>query len=667
VLGSVQGNECRTNGMRRSLIGVLAALACGGGLPLSAGAAVPASELPTGALDPSFASGGVLTTMFGTTPANEYGTDAAIQPDGKIVVLTTSGYANYLSRYLPNGEPDATFGSGGNVALHLDGKTTYHALALDDAGRIVVLGEESDRVWHSPPGSPQGELGLGRADAMVYRFLPDGSPDPSFGTDGKATISVPPPEGLTPNSASTLPLAILTSADGSVTVGGEVQSVCQWDSSFGTGGGELAGSAEWWEEYGIFVARLNTDGAPDGQFGNSGLVSTHSGCTNEQGAMPEAFAALAQTSPETVLALSNNAGDKTWRFRFYSATGALSEVPAPAEGAVPLHIAVLANHELLVETLGALREFTSDGAVDHSFGTNGSVNTNLACTSSNGCFSVLPDGCILAAGAIAAPYPKLGVKRYLPDGSADSTFGNEPAAGESGDAGEAWAQLTPEADELYVNKLVILNEQPLVIGAAIVNGSNNTYHPQTALALFQTDGGFSSNPPPPKLGEGPFSPLPESPSEGSGGSEGTGAGAKQPSAITGGTSSSGAAGHTLQPSQSPATARALGFSLSARPKPTILGLLKTGSYRLSVNTSRPGTLSVEWMSASGHRRKGQLIIVASGIATFRASGRGVVRLHLSVAGRQVLSHSRALRLVTTATFSPRGDMAVRRQQAMTIR
>jgi uncharacterized delta-60 repeat protein len=641
------------------LAGTLAVLGSSVGLAGPAIGAVPTSELPTSALDPSFASGGVLTAMFGSTPANEYGTDAAIQPDGKIVVLTTSGYANYLSRYLPNGEPDVTFGDNGSVALPSTNLSSYSAITLDATGRIIVAGSEAGPVWEAPDKS----IGAYTARGVVYRYLPGGSLDTSFGSGGKTTINVPPPEGYTPGSGATFAAEVVVAPDGSITVAGRANAICSWE-----GDGE---EGHLWFEYGTFAARLNTDGSFDEHFGSGGLVSTHGHCTNEPGTTPESFEALAQTSPETVLTLANYPEDGTWRFRFYSPTGMLSEVPVPAEGAAPSHIAVLANHDLLVETLGALREFTSDGAVDHSFGTRGSITTNLACTSSNGCFGVLPDGRILVAGAITAPYPKLGVKRYLPDGSVDDTFGNEPAAGEAGGAGEAWAQLTPEADELYVNKLLLLGEQPLVVGAAIVNGSSNTYHPQTALALFQADGGFSSNPPPPKLGEGPFSPLPEPPSEGSGGGEGTGASAKQPSASTGGTSASGTAGHGLSPSQSPAIDRAAqGFSLSLRPQPTILGLLKTGSYRLNVNTSWPGTLSVEWMSAggqtSGQPRNGHLIIVASGATTFRAGGHGVVRLHLSAAGRQVLSHTQTLRLVTTATFSSGGDVTVTRRGSIIL-
>src|SRR5665213_120698 len=63
-------------------------------------AATPILETPAGALDPSFASGGVLTASFGTTAGPQEGRDAAIQSDGTILVLTTALGGDYLSRYL---------------------------------------------------------------------------------------------------------------------------------------------------------------------------------------------------------------------------------------------------------------------------------------------------------------------------------------------------------------------------------------------------------------------------------------------------------------------------------------------------------------------------------------------------------------------------------------
>jgi uncharacterized delta-60 repeat protein len=509
-----------------------------GVLPGSVGAAAPALEWPAGALDPGFASGGVLIAPFANPPGPQEGRDAVIQPDGKIVVLTTSAYTSYLSRYLPDGESDATFGNGGSVALPSPGHNRYSALTLDAQGRMVVIGMEPTTPWQAPDKSLQ----LNRSfNGVVYRFLANGLPDSSFGTNGKTVIAVPPPEGLTPGSAATYPSAVLATSDGSITVGGGVSSVCYWEVGF-----EFA---QFWEESGTFVARLGPDGSLESQFGSSGLVSTHGQCKHESGAAPEGFGGLAQSSPETVLALSDHPEDNTWRFRTYSSTGALSEVQAPAEGRSPGQVAVLPGHDLLVGVSGTevLRRFNAQGMPDTTFGTNGIITIlSMSCESYTGCFSVMPDGHIVVAGIIFAPYPRVGIRRYLVDGSPDDSFGAPPWLG---GGSYSLAQLTPEADEVFVNKLLISDGKPLVIGGAIVHKSGSPY-PQTALALFQADGGFSSNPPPLNPEEGPFSPITPSPGEGSRNS-GAGLTSSTGMARSGGSSSANGTGTGSMPSGHP--------------------------------------------------------------------------------------------------------------------
>lgn len=501
-----RGSRYRTR-TNRILMGVLVTLACG--YPGSAGAAPPAGQLPSGALDPGFASGGVL----GTTP-DEYGTDAAIQADGKIVVLTTATYADYLSRYLPDGILDPTFGTGGSVALPNDeGRSSYSAIAIDGEGRIVVVGSEADRSWHSPPGSPEGEFGLGRSDGVVYRYMPNGSLDTSFGTNGKAMLSVPEPEGLTPGSASTYPSAVLASSANSLTIGGEVSSICRW---------VVGGVDEAWFEYGTFVTRLSSSGTPDAEFSDSGIVSTHGQCLWQPGAVGEYFTALAQPSPGSVLALSDE--DGTWRFRFYSPTGELSEravVPPTVEGAAgqaPTQVAVLPDHDLLVGGriggLQTLQRFTPQAELDPSFGAGGVAVVPMECLLCNeGMFAVTGDERILVGGVMEGFEPAaVGVIRYLPDGAVDESFGL--GSWFAGLAGQAWARLVPESEEAYVSKILVSNGQPLVVGTQAGTAL------QTTLALFEADGGYASNPPPPKPGEGPFMPIPEPPASEVSGSAG---------------------------------------------------------------------------------------------------------------------------------------------------
>jgi uncharacterized delta-60 repeat protein len=645
-------------------------------LAASAFGAAPASELPSGALDPSFASGGVLMQQLGSLPYNEYGSDAVLQPDGKIIVLTTTD-SDYLSRYLPDGTLDTTFGNGGSVELPHGGDSLgYTAIALDSQGRIVVVGAEADRTWESPPGSPQGELGFGRNDAVVYRYLPGGELDTSFGSGGKTVLSVPPPEGLTPGSASTGPQAVSVGPDDSITVGGGVASICEWESVPGVFG-------QLWQEHGTFVARLSGNGDPESRFGTAGIVSTHGECENKSGAVSEYFGAMTEPSPGAPLALSVAAG--TWRFRFYSPAGELTEhaVTPPAvygnTAQLPLQIAVLPDHDLLVAARPAgwqtLQRFTPQAELDPSFGEDGVVVAAIECLSCNaGTFTVLSDERILLAGVMEGIYGAITVRRYLPNGSIDESFGGNNSG--LGNPGQAWAQPLSEPNELYVSKVLDLNGQALVVGT-----SKNATYPHlylTTLVLFEADGGFASNPQP-KPGEGPSSPIPNEPSPGESPTGGNSDSTNTGSTSTGPTGTPGAGtphGPDVRGIQTTTlSARSIRAALDALLRhrlPPLRRLLKTGVHGLYFNAPGPGTLTVRLTSTTVHashqaKRKARPVVIAEGTHTFETAGRGTIRLRLTTAGRRLLKKDKKLRVIETARFAPSGGGTQTTQATITIR
>src|SRR3954453_20337878 len=89
-------------------------------LILAALAAAPASAAAPrpGQLDPSFGSGGVVTTAFNRSVPWKATAEAALrQPDGKMVIVADAmgGYPGQLlvARYEADGSLDPTFGSGG--------------------------------------------------------------------------------------------------------------------------------------------------------------------------------------------------------------------------------------------------------------------------------------------------------------------------------------------------------------------------------------------------------------------------------------------------------------------------------------------------------------------------------------------------------------------------
>src|SRR2546421_6378345 len=83
-----------------------------------------------GNLDPTFGTGGKVTTDFG---GNEVAYAMALQSDGKIVV---AGLPT-LARYNTNGRLDTSFGAGGKVT---DFQATAVAIQLD--GKLVVGGSD---------------------------------------------------------------------------------------------------------------------------------------------------------------------------------------------------------------------------------------------------------------------------------------------------------------------------------------------------------------------------------------------------------------------------------------------------------------------------------------------------------------------------------------------
>lgn len=131
--------------------------------------------------DPSFGNGGSLTTSFGGTFAAA--SAIMLQPDGKIVVAGTadfnprvpgSGLDFALARYHTNGSLDASFGDAGKVVFDFFGSFDQaNAAALQPDGKIIVVGSASY-------DSANTDIGF-----ALTCINPDGSTDFGFGSGGK--------------------------------------------------------------------------------------------------------------------------------------------------------------------------------------------------------------------------------------------------------------------------------------------------------------------------------------------------------------------------------------------------------------------------------------------------------------------------------------------------
>jgi len=129
--------------------------------------------LPNGTLDTTFGNAGHTTTNLGSDA--DSGNAITIQPDGAIIVAGKTGINRdfALLRYLSNGTLDKSFGN--------QGVTTTDFWGFDDFANAVLL-------------QPDGKIVCGGyayngtlPDFALARYLPDGTPDTNFGTDGLVT------------------------------------------------------------------------------------------------------------------------------------------------------------------------------------------------------------------------------------------------------------------------------------------------------------------------------------------------------------------------------------------------------------------------------------------------------------------------------------------------
>ncbi len=142
-----------------------------------------------GQLDASFGAGGVVTVSFPLNDQNRaYGNAVAVLPDGRIVVaggayasvtinsflhLTSPSSDAVVVRLNAAGQLDPSFGSGGRVSLSTPGVDDQAAgvRVLAD-GRVLVVGNASQTQ-----------------KAFAARLTADGSPDTTYGGNGRVDVS----------------------------------------------------------------------------------------------------------------------------------------------------------------------------------------------------------------------------------------------------------------------------------------------------------------------------------------------------------------------------------------------------------------------------------------------------------------------------------------------
>lgn len=301
-----------------------------------------------GNLDPSFGTGGLVVTPFGTSSGIIPNLrNVRVQPDGKIVAVgvATTGAANdfALARYNPDGSLDTTLNGTGLVSTNFNGFSSDQAFGsvIQPDGKIVAVGfTDALRVPFV-------------SDFALARYNPDGSLDTTFGTGGLVVTQF-----TVPSSNTSQAFAVVLQPDGKIIAAGR---------------SPMAGMPR------FALTRYNTNGSLDTTFGTGGMVTT---------------------------AFSGSPNDR------------INAVLLQPDGKiVAVGFASGANF--------ALARYNINGSLDTTFGSGGTVVTNIAMGNDQITSALLqPDGKIVAAGFANISGNQFALARYNTNGSLDTTFGS---------------------------------------------------------------------------------------------------------------------------------------------------------------------------------------------------------------------------------------------------
>jgi uncharacterized delta-60 repeat protein len=239
-----------------------------------------------GSVDSSFGLNGFTEMNVG--PIHSTAKAVCLQADGKILV--TGYYDNnffndaFIARFDTTGDPDSTFGNTGLITYVIGTQyDEFHDIAVQADGKIIVAG----RTWQN-----------NSYDFVVMRVMPDGSADSTFGVNGLVTTDF--------NGNYDCITSLMLLANGQILVSGHTEIGASYfaaakynsdgspDNTFGTNGKLSVGSGSRFDRcYGqtilsdssiilagkyhnsnvdaLMLVKLNEDGLPDTLFGVGGV------------------------------------------------------------------------------------------------------------------------------------------------------------------------------------------------------------------------------------------------------------------------------------------------------------------------------------------------------------------------------------------------------------
>ncbi|MCX6218531.1 T9SS type A sorting domain-containing protein [Spirosoma sp.] len=463
-------------------------------LPLSSGmyvvtqinsTAVVAKYLNNGAIDTSYGRNGYSAQVDGVAA------DAALQSDGKVVVITGSS----VVRFTTNGLLDNTFSEDGIQTVN-SSSISIRSVGVQN-GKIVVAGSRTV---------------LGEVDFAVLRYNADGSPDTSFSDDGLQTtnfgqnildnglaLAIQGDKIVVAGTSSGYLAIVRYNSDGSLDNSFSQDGKVTYDNqlfspalSVAIQGNKILVPGGLNSDFA--VVRFNSDGALDTTFGTSGVLTTDVGDQFNESARTvtiqgDKFVLTGNTAYDLAAVRYNSDGSLDTGF------GSNGKVITHFDGVdfVRPASAALQGDKLLIAGFTytfarasdedvALVRYNANGSPDTSFSDDGKLTSFFPYARTFFTSSVVqPDGKVVAAGYTFMYLPGslsdvFVVVRYNTDGTLDKTFSDD---------GIQTTDFGPGSQS--VANAVILQGNKIVLAGYSYNSDNNN-NTDFAVARYNSDG-----------------------------------------------------------------------------------------------------------------------------------------------------------------------------------
>ena len=422
------------------LAGALALAGCGSDDDKAAdgdgSAADGAGTFAIAGLDAGFGNAGVASTPMSAADQDRF-LSVTVGRDGKVygVGFVASGgdQAMAVGRMKADGTLDPTFSDDGSATVNVaaGGKAgeTSRGVAVQSSGKVVVAGP----FEHDPKAAGDAARDT---DIAVTRFDTTGRLDTTFGTGGTTRVDIGTGLFLPPAAGAT---STTTSLIGDTVYG---LTVLPDDRLVAVGATPAKGEGR--TDLDFAVLMFTADGQLDPTFGTGGVLTVDvdgghesprqallqpdgkiviSGYTRDTATPPVVHPALVRIMPNGTLDPTfgkGGIGGET----ILAPVGEAYDVGMQGDGFITVGYGHSAETEK-VDLLAA--RFTSAGALDKTFGTDGLVRIDIAGEDDRGRdLVVLPDGRILIAGSGKPDATNINGMLVLleKDGALDTEFGS---------------------------------------------------------------------------------------------------------------------------------------------------------------------------------------------------------------------------------------------------